>query len=433
MALPSSKVTDRAKRYRAQSRVTGPRRCVICGSRQNLGVMHLTGNENHGEPANLAWGCKSCNGKLGAAFKSIGAGRPTNQYNPSTGVPTYEQYKWAVRNHTRKEHDEGGAVIHATPKHKRIQYAKMIAAEAAPARRAASAQRRADFEDRWNPAYTREQLERMDSGKLDKMAFGFASGDVRNVPVSKLHPTNDDIENAVYKASRYPGGPRAWAKSVDFSEPIEVVLRRGKLEVKNGHHRYYAARLLGKKTIRATVEIDDNAIDAILGAKSNPWPFSSPGRGARQTTPASGGIAYHSKGRKASAPAASKKKSAPAAGFSRVPDEKTIQEGFARGLSLAEILRQNPAIRNSSIGKGYAVGRKLKGASDSKLDKMADDWIGRTGYYGASIPYERDQFRAGLQRADDEYRAARAKNPADYLGFPEVIRSLVLDFVQDFQ
>ena len=129
MAAPATSrlnLTDRAKRYRAQNAVTGPRKCVLCGSTSDLGVMHLDGNESHGEPANLAWGCRSCNQKLAAAFKAIGAGRLTNQYNPSQGVPTFEQYMWAVSNHTRGAKDEAGAVIHATPKHKRIEYASRI-------------------------------------------------------------------------------------------------------------------------------------------------------------------------------------------------------------------------------------------------------------------------------------------------------------------
>jgi hypothetical protein len=104
--------------------------------------MHLDGNENHGEPANLAHGCRSCNGKLAAAFKRIGAGVPTNQYNPAKGgVPTFEQYAWAItqgeggQHHHYKRgegwqpgaHDEAGAIIHATPKSKRIQYARRLA------------------------------------------------------------------------------------------------------------------------------------------------------------------------------------------------------------------------------------------------------------------------------------------------------------------
>jgi hypothetical protein len=108
--------------------------------------MHLTGNESHGEPANLAYGCRSCNGKLAAAFKRIGAGKPTNQYNPSkSGVPTFEQYMWAVSNHSRGAHDAGGAVIHATPKHKRIEYARRIVTKAQQTKRER-------LDDRWNPA-----------------------------------------------------------------------------------------------------------------------------------------------------------------------------------------------------------------------------------------------------------------------------------------
>lgn len=144
MSTARVNITDRAKRYRAQNAVTGPRKCVLCGSKSDLGVMHLDGNESHGEPANLAYGCRSCNGKLAAAFKRIGAGRPTNQYNPSQGVPTFAQYAWAVSNHSRGEHDEGGAVIHATPKHKRIEYARRIAAGKS------ATMRERDLE-RWNP------------------------------------------------------------------------------------------------------------------------------------------------------------------------------------------------------------------------------------------------------------------------------------------
>jgi hypothetical protein len=148
-------VTDRAHRYRAQKNVTGPRKCVLCGSTRNIDVMHLDGNESHDEKKNLAYGCRSCNGKLAAAFKRAGMGRPTNQYNPAgSTVPTFGQYAWAVsqggpRGHrldTGSAHDEAGAVIHATPKHKRIEYARRIA-EGQRARR-----RTADNE-RWNPAW----------------------------------------------------------------------------------------------------------------------------------------------------------------------------------------------------------------------------------------------------------------------------------------
>jgi len=145
MSTARVNITDRAQRYRAQNAVSGPRRCVLCGSRSDIQVMHLSGNESDGEPANLAYGCRSCNQKLAAALKAVGAGRPTNQYNPAKGgVPTFEQYMWAVSNHSRGAHDAGGAVIHATPKHKRIEYARRIAKKA-------QATKPERLEDRWNP------------------------------------------------------------------------------------------------------------------------------------------------------------------------------------------------------------------------------------------------------------------------------------------
>lgn len=147
-----SEITDRAKRYRAQNNVTGPKKCVLCGKGGRLDVMHLTGNEAHGEKENLAYGCRSCNASLGAAFKSLKLGKPTNQYNPSKGVPTLQQYMWAVSNHSRGAHDAGGAIIHATPKHKRVEYAKAIL-------RKALATKRERFEDRWNPPTPGERFD----------------------------------------------------------------------------------------------------------------------------------------------------------------------------------------------------------------------------------------------------------------------------------
>jgi hypothetical protein len=129
---PVEDITDRAKRYRAQQNVPGPKKCVICGSARNPGklqVMHLSGDESDGDRKNLGYGCRSCNGKLSAAWKRIGSPVRTRQYNPSgDAIPTFERYKWAVAHHEREAHDEGGAIIHATPRAKRIQYAKRIAA-----------------------------------------------------------------------------------------------------------------------------------------------------------------------------------------------------------------------------------------------------------------------------------------------------------------
>ena len=45
--------------------------------------------------------------------------------NPA--APSYAQYGFAVASHVRGQHDEGGAIIHATPKALRHRYAQQIA------------------------------------------------------------------------------------------------------------------------------------------------------------------------------------------------------------------------------------------------------------------------------------------------------------------
>ncbi len=53
-----------------------------------------------------------------------GKGRRTAQYNP--GAKTLGEYLNAILTHTRGAHDEGGRIIHETPKGKRASYASEI-------------------------------------------------------------------------------------------------------------------------------------------------------------------------------------------------------------------------------------------------------------------------------------------------------------------
>lgn len=48
---PVEHITDRAKRYRAQHNVSGPKRCYLCGNPKPRDVGHIDGNEGNGEPA----------------------------------------------------------------------------------------------------------------------------------------------------------------------------------------------------------------------------------------------------------------------------------------------------------------------------------------------------------------------------------------------
>lgn len=125
---PVHAITDRAKRYRANSagcKPPGPRRCHLCGARKNVDVHHLDGNEDHGRPENLLYACRSCNAAIGAAYKRQGIGKRTRQYNPAK-VPSFAEYVAAVAAHRRGAWDKGGKVIHATPVDKRQEYAARI-------------------------------------------------------------------------------------------------------------------------------------------------------------------------------------------------------------------------------------------------------------------------------------------------------------------
>ena len=171
-----AKVTDRALRYRANSvELPGPRVCMFCGDDSPLDRAHIDGHEENTAPENLGYTCRSCNVICANVLRAAQLGRLTNQYNagparnashygkcvasmlgrsreislPSAvrtlqntphakraeyarklrnpGAANLAAYAEAVANHTRGAHDAGGAIIHATPKAKRREFAAMIA------------------------------------------------------------------------------------------------------------------------------------------------------------------------------------------------------------------------------------------------------------------------------------------------------------------
>jgi hypothetical protein len=132
---PVTEISDRAKRYRAHSpgcRPNGPKVCYKCGSRRNVVVGHADGDESNGRKSNLRWECKRHNTIHGKAMAKAGKGVRTRQYNPrkkrrNPGAVNLAQYVQAAVDHTRKAHDEGGKIIHETPKAKRREFAREIA------------------------------------------------------------------------------------------------------------------------------------------------------------------------------------------------------------------------------------------------------------------------------------------------------------------
>lgn len=131
LANPTPEVTDRALRYRANANPpAGPKQCLFCGSKKHVEVGHLDGHEENNKPENLVWNCRSCNTALGAAFKKLGIGRRTRQYNPA-GAETLGQWLNAVQS---AKGDPGGTMeldaavdmIRYTSPVKRSEFAREI-------------------------------------------------------------------------------------------------------------------------------------------------------------------------------------------------------------------------------------------------------------------------------------------------------------------
>jgi hypothetical protein len=89
-----------------------------------LVVDHRDSDESNDARSNTRWLCKSCNTRLGIAAARAGQGRRTKQFNP--GAETLREYVQAAGIHRRGEHDEGGRIIHQTPKDLRSEFAQEI-------------------------------------------------------------------------------------------------------------------------------------------------------------------------------------------------------------------------------------------------------------------------------------------------------------------
>jgi hypothetical protein len=151
-----------------------PAVCFACGVVRGLEIGHLDGHEENQAPENLAYTCRSCNVTCANTLRKAGAGRLTNQYNPARnrthymnavnvmlgrsrdmslrsaiqtvqgtshvnraayarglktnpGAETLGAYMSAVVDHRRGAHDQGGRIIHETPKARRSRFAREIA------------------------------------------------------------------------------------------------------------------------------------------------------------------------------------------------------------------------------------------------------------------------------------------------------------------
>jgi hypothetical protein len=117
-----------------------------------------------------------------------------------------------------------------------------------------------------SPDQLRRELEQVDIDQLDRWAFGVVGDEVLKLDPKELTIVHqDDLDNATYQADRYPGGPKRWAKGVSLSEPVDVSVKRpGEIVLEDGHHRYLAAKLSGRK-LKAKVTVKGKPIEELLG------------------------------------------------------------------------------------------------------------------------------------------------------------------------
>lgn len=95
---------------------------------------------------------------------------------------------------------------------------------------------------------------------LDRAAFGFSDEDIKTLMPNQLHiKWKDDMLNPPYKQQVSGLNKLTWARQMDFSEPIEVSYQKGKFWIEDGHHRYYAAKIL-KRPLNIILSIEENPI-----------------------------------------------------------------------------------------------------------------------------------------------------------------------------
>lgn len=99
----------------------------------------------------------------------------------------------------------------------------------------------------WEMDPTGEEYANLDMDTLERMAFGFARKDITRLSPQQLQiEWRDDLNNAIREQEQSGLSKEEWARQIDLSEPIVVFYEDGVFKVDDGHHRYYAALILGK-------------------------------------------------------------------------------------------------------------------------------------------------------------------------------------------
>lgn len=102
---------------------------------------------------------------------------------------------------------------------------------------------------------------------LDKAAFGFSEESIKTIMPENLKIRwKEDLENVKWEIKQKKFSLIDWAKNINLSEPIDVEYWKDEslgfeegFYIQDGHHRYYAAKIL-KKPLNVNLEIKVNPI-----------------------------------------------------------------------------------------------------------------------------------------------------------------------------
>jgi hypothetical protein len=95
---------------------------------------------------------------------------------------------------------------------------------------------------------------------IDRLAYGFSENDIKTISPSKLHiKWKDDLENVKWEQEKSGLSKKLWASRINLSEPIDISFTNNKFYIEDGHHRYWAAKILNKE-LKVNLEIKDNPI-----------------------------------------------------------------------------------------------------------------------------------------------------------------------------
>jgi hypothetical protein len=95
---------------------------------------------------------------------------------------------------------------------------------------------------------------------LDRMAFGFSEEDIKELLPKQLKiKWKDDLENVKWEVKKSGLTPKAWSSKINLSEPIDVSFEKNNFYIEDGHHRYFAAKMLNKP-LNVNLQIKQNPI-----------------------------------------------------------------------------------------------------------------------------------------------------------------------------